>query len=90
MRQLSEACLDCRITPDELAARTEAVRAAGAIAERRCFTGDLPPPAMSPGPGAWPRTTEAAVSSQLVSRPRTVKSRKGAVSLLVFSPVTSR
>src|SRR6185312_3004648 len=34
---------------------------------------------IAPGPGARPRTTAAAVSSQLVSMPRTVQSRNGAV-----------
>lgn len=42
MRQLSEACLDGRITPGELAVRAAAAQAAGTIAELRCFTGDLP------------------------------------------------
>jgi hypothetical protein len=42
MRQLGAACLDGRITPDELAARAAAARAAGTIADLRRITRDLP------------------------------------------------
>jgi hypothetical protein len=41
---------------------------------------------IAPGPGADPRTTEAAVSSQLVSMPRTVKARNS-LSRASFAPV---
>jgi hypothetical protein len=52
MRQLSEAGLDSRITPGELASRAAAVQTAGAIAELWCFTGDLPASGAVTGSGA--------------------------------------
>ena len=42
LRQLSEACLDGRITPGDLASRAAAAQAARTTAELRCLTWDLP------------------------------------------------
>src|ERR1700744_5225710 len=44
---------------------------------------------MAPGPGARPRTTAQAVSSQLVSIPRTVRARKAFASLIGSRAVSS-
>jgi hypothetical protein len=60
MRQLGTVCLDGRIMPDELAARTAAPRAADTAEGPRRVASDLPTPASDTVAGTWHRVRRLA------------------------------